>query len=254
MTKDDELRKKGLNWIAADERVQLLFGKALDAQERAAKAQDQHARVAAESEAMAAWAACRKLTGERDMIRRRAIEHAAGEPGGGAFGGMPFEEIARPELFETDAGAAFGLNMFARIVLDMTEAGDNFERAGVQFLSQAARGLISPFALQIVPGGRGVDAAGGMDDTVQALVASKTGYTEGFEDVKTQKDKSRLLDRAKHFYARLAAKHGLRPKKRETIRDWMKRTYKSRHQESRAQGRADAVAGRCDRESLLPKI
>ena len=47
----------------------------------------------------------------------------------------------------------------------MTEAGDKFERAAVQFLSQAARGLITPFALPIVPGGRGVDAAGGPEKT-----------------------------------------------------------------------------------------
>ena len=82
-----------------------MLGKALDAQERAAKANDPQTRAAAERDAMAAWAAFRKLTGERDMIRRRAIEHAVGEPGGGAFAGMSFDEIARPELFETDAGS-----------------------------------------------------------------------------------------------------------------------------------------------------
>ena len=130
MTKDDELRKKGLNWIAADERMQLMLGKALDAQERAAKANhDPQTRAAAERDAMSAWAAFRRLTGERDMIRRRAIEHAAGEPGGWDFAGVTFEEIARPGLFDSDAGAAFGYNMIARMLTDMTEDGDRFERA-----------------------------------------------------------------------------------------------------------------------------
>jgi len=250
---DDILRAKASAWFA-DEQVQLLIGKALDAKERAAKANDPWTRNALDKAALAAWGAIDKLTGRLDLIHRRAVEHAAGEPGGGAFAGWSLEELARPDLYETPAGRAFGYNMLARILVDIAQIEDRFVYAAAGDFSKAAQGFDTPLGIPAVPGGRGVDAAGGAPAAASEMVASNAGYTAGYEGLRSPSEMAKLFDRAKRYYAELATMHGLPQRKRATIYDWIKRTHKERYELSRQEGQADARAGRCARKGLLPKI